>query len=110
MQTETSLSIATDSVVMVDFEMLAGMEDNAKCWGLFQIASALQFLHRDCQLLHGNPVLGYAIFTDRSGEWKLGGFELVCSLKDYYEYQVCFSRLLHLLTAFICRMEGMCFP
>jgi len=41
----------------------------------------MKFLNVDCGLLHGNLRIS-SIFTTPSGEWKLGGYETLCSLKD----------------------------
>ncbi|CAJ0643509.1 16424_t:CDS:10 [Entrophospora sp. SA101] len=50
-------------------------------WGLYKVASALKFLNGDCSIIHGNVRVS-SIFTNKAGEWKLGGFELMSSLKE----------------------------
>lgn len=32
-------------------------------------------------MVHGNVRIA-SIFTNKAGEWKLGGFELLCSMKE----------------------------
>lgn len=32
-------------------------------------------------MVHGNVRIS-SIFTNKAGEWKLGGFELLCSMKE----------------------------
>lgn len=44
--------------------------------GVSQILEALQFLNGDCGLVHGN-VTPDTIFVTESGDWKLGGMDLV---------------------------------
>jgi len=50
----------------------------ALSWGLHQVAKSLDFLNNSCNLIHNNISLG-AIFVDKAGEWKLGGFEFMYS-------------------------------
>nr|CAG8541509.1 962_t:CDS:10 [Entrophospora candida]CAG8551543.1 7581_t:CDS:10 [Entrophospora candida] len=50
-------------------------------WGLYKVASALKFLNGDCSIIHGNVRVS-SIFTNKAGEWKLGGFELMSSSKE----------------------------
>ena len=50
-------------------------------WGLYTIISAVSFLNRDCQLLHGAVSMS-SVFVTRSGDWKLANFELVSEAKD----------------------------
>ncbi|KAH7908980.1 hypothetical protein BJ138DRAFT_1067846 [Hygrophoropsis aurantiaca] len=50
-------------------------------WGLHRISVALAFINDTCASSHGN-VRTNAIFISPSGEWKLGGFELLSNPKD----------------------------
>ncbi|KIM19635.1 hypothetical protein M408DRAFT_196262 [Serendipita vermifera MAFF 305830] len=50
-------------------------------WGLHRIAVALTFLNNACASTHGNINID-SIFLSPSGEWRLGGFELLSSTKD----------------------------
>lgn len=50
-------------------------------WGLQSVAKALSFLNNNCNLVHGN-VGQHSVFVDRSGDWKLGGFELACDVSS----------------------------
>ncbi|KAG1738786.1 hypothetical protein EDB19DRAFT_1982454 [Suillus lakei] len=50
-------------------------------WGLHRISVALAFLNDSASSTHGN-VRPNAIFITPSGEWKLGGFEVLSSPKD----------------------------
>lgn len=50
-------------------------------WGLHRISVALAFLNDSASSTHGN-VRPNAVFITPSGEWKLGGFEVLSSPKD----------------------------
>jgi SCY1-like protein 1 len=50
-------------------------------WGLHRIAVALTFLNNAGGSTHGNLTID-SIFLSPSGEWRLGGFELLSSTKD----------------------------
>jgi len=50
-------------------------------WGLHRIAVAISFLNNACASTHGNLTVG-SIFLSPSGEWRLGGFDLLSSTKD----------------------------
>jgi hypothetical protein len=45
------------------------------------LQSAIKFINNDCGLVHGNVRIS-SIFTNKAGEWKLGGFELLDSMKE----------------------------
>lgn len=45
-------------------------------WGLSKITNALRFMHSDMHVSHGNIRID-SIFLAPSGEWRLGGLELV---------------------------------
>ena len=38
-------------------------------------------MNNDCDMVHGNVRIS-SIFTNKAGEWKLGGFEILCSMKE----------------------------
>ncbi|KZT04700.1 ARM repeat-containing protein [Laetiporus sulphureus 93-53] len=50
-------------------------------WGLHRISVALAFVNDSCVSTHGNVRVG-SVFIAASGEWRLGGFELLSSPKD----------------------------
>ncbi|KAL5484849.1 CEX1 [Sanghuangporus weigelae] len=50
-------------------------------WGLQRISTALAFVNDPCASTHGNVRVD-SIFLSPSGEWKLGGFELLSNSKD----------------------------
>ncbi|KAG6886293.1 hypothetical protein C0993_006703 [Termitomyces sp. T159_Od127] len=50
-------------------------------WGLHRISVALTFVNDPCASTHGKLCID-SIFISPSGEWKLGGFELLSNPKD----------------------------
>ncbi|KAI0688043.1 armadillo-type protein [Cytidiella melzeri] len=50
-------------------------------WGLHRLSIALSFVNDSCASTHGN-LRTDSIFISPSGEWKLGGFELLSNPKD----------------------------
>ncbi|PCH43923.1 ARM repeat-containing protein [Wolfiporia cocos MD-104 SS10] len=50
-------------------------------WGLHRVSVALAFVNDSCASTHGNLRVD-SIFISASGEWKLGGFEVLSSPKD----------------------------
>ena len=83
-------TIETDSNIYIVTERLTPLtwhvkrksisEETAK-WGLYSVATTLKFVNDDAKSVHG-AVRASSIFTTESGEWKLGGFELVSSMND----------------------------
>ncbi|KDQ53592.1 hypothetical protein JAAARDRAFT_183140 [Jaapia argillacea MUCL 33604] len=55
--------------------------DDWLIWGLHRISVALAFVNESCSSTHGN-IRPDSIFVSPSGEWKLGGFEVLSSPKD----------------------------
>jgi SCY1-like protein 1 len=81
-ETESQVWIITEQVdplaSRISFE--SGDED-AKIWGLSRLSTALQFIHNTGAATHGN-VRPESVFVTPSGEWRLGGFEVLSSLRD----------------------------
>ncbi|KKY23952.1 putative protein kinase family protein [Phaeomoniella chlamydospora] len=83
-------TIETDANIYIVTERLSPLswhvkrksitEETAK-WGLFTIASTLKFVNDDAKSVHG-AVRVSSVYTSESGEWKLGGFELLSSMND----------------------------
>ena len=59
---------------------LALLADESKVYGLLHVASALAFLNREGQSVHGG-LRTTTVWVTPGGEWKLGGME-VCSRLD----------------------------
>ncbi|KAI9187985.1 Nuclear aminoacylation-dependent tRNA export pathway component [Blastocladiella emersonii ATCC 22665] len=76
---DSNVYIVTDRVVACDLNA----DHRLVQLGLYKIATALHFLHKDCNVMHGN-LQPRSIFVTQAGEWKLGGFELVTPSSDAY--------------------------
>lgn len=65
-------------------------------WGFRCIILALQFMHVNGCMIHGNLGL-HAIFVMPGGDWKLGGLELACNmtLSEDVDYFVKFQHILN---------------
>ncbi|ORZ32918.1 armadillo-type protein [Catenaria anguillulae PL171] len=63
--------------------LAGGVDERLLVLGLYKIATALQFLHRDCKLAHGN-LNPKSIYVTPAGEWRLGGLELVTAASDTF--------------------------
>lgn len=48
---------------------------------LTRIQRTIKFINEDASSIHGSLKVG-SIYTSESGEWKLGGFEVLSSVKD----------------------------
>ncbi|KAI9596682.1 armadillo-type protein [Syncephalis fuscata] len=85
-ETDTHIYLATD-VIQPLRTVLNQSEQNQNliAWGLFNIAKMVHFLNNDCNLVHGNIKIS-SVFVNGAGEWKLGGLELLSSLKDEHPF------------------------
>ena len=99
-QTEANLYIVTERVVPLSWHVRRRSisEETAK-WGLYTVSvggsytiwicetdslreqSTLKFINEDASSVHG-VVRASSVFTSESGEWKLGGFEVLSSMND----------------------------
>ncbi|VEU22011.1 DEKNAAC103009 [Brettanomyces naardenensis] len=85
-QNDTNLYIITERIRPLEDALTLdypeeSFPDELITLGLYQIASALKFINVEGSSVHCN-VCKEAIFVTMSGEWKLGGFELLVSLKE----------------------------
>ncbi|KAJ3398330.1 hypothetical protein HDU80_009050 [Chytriomyces hyalinus] len=71
--TPLSLALSRDPSLAEDQNFIA--------LGLYKIASAVKFLNADVSLTHGNIRIS-SIYITKSGEWKLGGLDILSNLKD----------------------------
>ncbi|GAM20001.1 hypothetical protein SAMD00019534_031760 [Acytostelium subglobosum LB1] len=79
---ETNIYIVTEPVTPLD-ELIDDIRkyDNAISWGVYQITKALSFANNDVNLAHGN-VNTTTVFVTKAGDWKLGGLDLLCDIRD----------------------------
>lgn len=98
-KTENHIYVATERVVPLNWSVRRKSLSVETCkWGLFTVAvllhfslvlptlsssfqTTLAFIHDEAVSVHGNVRLA-SIFTSKSGEWRLGGFETLSSMKD----------------------------
>jgi SCY1-like protein 1 len=57
------------------------LSEQSLTWGLYNVAKTLKFINSEASSVHGN-VRASSIFTSDSGEWKLGGLEILSSMKE----------------------------
>lgn len=50
-------------------------------WGLHSVAKTLKFINDEAASVHGN-IRASSIFTSESGEWKIGGLDILSSMKE----------------------------
>lgn len=81
-ETDVNIYIVTERVTPLSWQVKRRSlsEETAK-WGLHTVASTLKFVNDDASSVHG-CVRVSSVYTGESGEWKLGGFDILSSMKD----------------------------
>ncbi|KAG9099219.1 hypothetical protein FS749_001786 [Ceratobasidium sp. UAMH 11750] len=86
-ETETSIHIVTERVqpLWAALEQWSGKPAKSReewlIWGLHRISTALAFINDACQSSHG-MIRVESIFISPSGEWRLGGLDLMSNPTD----------------------------
>ncbi|KAG6296908.1 hypothetical protein E4U45_005634 [Claviceps purpurea] len=81
-ETETYIYIATERVVPLRWHVKRkSLAPETIKWGLHSVAKTVKFINTDASSIHGNLKVG-SVYTSESGEWKLGGFEVLSSVKE----------------------------
>ncbi|KAI9811626.1 MAG: hypothetical protein M1827_005375 [Pycnora praestabilis] len=81
-ETETYIYIATERLTPLRWHVRRkSMSTEMIKWGLYSAASTLKFINDEASSVHGNFRLS-SLFTSESGEWKVGGLEVLSSMKD----------------------------
>ncbi|PLB37326.1 COPI-interacting protein CEX1 [Aspergillus candidus] len=81
-ETETNLYIVTERVVPLSWHVKRrSLSEETSKWGLYTVASTLKFINDDATSVHG-AVRASSIYASESGEWKLGGFDVLSSMND----------------------------
>ncbi|KAI8971405.1 armadillo-type protein [Pilobolus umbonatus] len=80
-ETEQTIMFATEPVEPLSNQINQDPNPNLILWGLYKIANVLKFINNDCGMVHGNVRIS-SIFTNKAGEWKLGGLELLSSMSE----------------------------
>ncbi|KAL3424429.1 hypothetical protein PVAG01_03710 [Phlyctema vagabunda] len=81
-ETETYIYVATERVVPLRWHIKRkSMSPETLKWGLFCVAQTVKFINDEASSIHGTLRVG-SIYTSESGEWRVGGFEVLSSIKD----------------------------
>ncbi|KAJ3749224.1 armadillo-type protein [Lentinula detonsa] len=86
-ESDTTVLIMTERVRPLEFILQAwaskGVHEREDwiIWGLHRISVALAFINESCASTHG-AIRTKSVFLSLSGEWKLGGFEVLSNPKD----------------------------
>ena len=92
---ETELVFATEKVQtlrswlesdvfreMAEAEDRGGELEDTVAWGMHCLLSALKFLHEDCRSAHNNACLDTIFVSGVTGDWKLGGLDMLGRARD----------------------------
>ncbi|KRZ59543.1 N-terminal kinase-like protein, partial [Trichinella nativa] len=84
-QTDSLIYIVTEAVVpftsyVKNLKEFSNFQEVAS-WGLYSVANAVSFLSQDVKCVHNN-INCHSVFVNKSGEWKLFGFEYLISYED----------------------------
>ncbi|KAK5127664.1 hypothetical protein LTR85_007005 [Meristemomyces frigidus] len=81
-ETDQLIYIATERVTPLPWstKRKALSEESLK-WGLHNVAKTLKFVNDEASSVHGN-IRASSIFTSESGEWKVGGLDILSSMKE----------------------------
>ncbi|KAF8590947.1 ARM repeat-containing protein [Ramaria rubella] len=82
-ETDTTIQLVTERVQPLGTAIRNSPQakEDWLVWGLHRIATALAFVNDSCASTHGN-VRVESVFVASSGEWRLGGFEVLSNAKD----------------------------
>ncbi|KAF2086151.1 ARM repeat-containing protein [Saccharata proteae CBS 121410] len=81
-ETETYIYIATERLTPLGWHTRRkSLAEETIKWGLHNVAKTLKFINGDAVSVHGS-VRTSSVFTSESGEWKLGGFDVLSSMKE----------------------------
>lgn len=81
-ETESYIYLATERVIPLEWSVRRKALSEETCkWGLYTVANTVAFINDEASSVHGNVRLS-SIFMSGSGEWKMGGFEILSSVKD----------------------------
>ena len=81
-QTDQLIYIATERITPLQWSTRRkALSEQSLLWGLHNVAKTLKFINSEATSVHGN-VRASSIYTSESGEWKLGGLEILSSMKE----------------------------
>jgi SCY1-like protein 1 len=81
-ETESNIHIVTEKVTPLSWHVKRkSLSEETIKWGLYTVSSTLKFVNDDASSVHGCVKVS-SIYTSESGEWKLGGFDILSSMKE----------------------------
>jgi SCY1-like protein 1 len=81
-QTDAYIYIATERLSPLSWHVKRkSLTEETIKWGLHNIAKTLKFVNTEATSIHG-CIRPASIFFSESGEWKLGGFDALSSVKE----------------------------
>ncbi|KLU86503.1 SCY1 protein kinase [Magnaporthiopsis poae ATCC 64411] len=81
-ETDTYIYIATERLVPLSWHVKRkSLSPETLKWGLYSVARTVKFINDEASSIHGNLTVS-SIYTSESGEWKLGGFDVLSNIKD----------------------------
>ncbi|KAK3307994.1 armadillo-type protein [Chaetomium strumarium] len=81
-ESDSYIYIATERVVPLRWHVKRkSLSPETAKWGLYSIARTVKFINDEASSVHGSLKVA-SVYTTESGEWKLGGFEVLSNVKD----------------------------
>ncbi|KAK0626910.1 armadillo-type protein [Immersiella caudata] len=81
-ESDSYIYIATERLVPLRWHVKRkSLSPETAKWGLYSVAKTVKFINDDAASIHGNLKVA-SVYTSESGEWKLGGFEVLSNVKD----------------------------
>ncbi|KAK4219558.1 armadillo-type protein [Rhypophila decipiens] len=81
-ETDAYIYIATERLVPLRWHVKRkSLSPETAKWGLYTVAKTIKFINDEASSVHGNLKVA-SVYTSESGEWKLGGFEVLSNVKD----------------------------
>ncbi|KAK3899855.1 armadillo-type protein [Staphylotrichum tortipilum] len=81
-ESDSYIYIATERVVPLRWHVKRkSLTPETAKWGLYSIARTIKFINDEASSVHGSLKVA-SVYTTESGEWKLGGFEVLSNVKD----------------------------
>ncbi|KAF1990937.1 ARM repeat-containing protein [Aulographum hederae CBS 113979] len=81
-ETDAYIYIATERLTPLAWHTKRkSLAEETLKWGLYSVARTLKFINGEASSIHG-CLRSSSVFTSESGEWKLGGFDLLSSVKE----------------------------
>ncbi|KAK4121403.1 ARM repeat-containing protein [Parathielavia appendiculata] len=81
-ETDSYIYIATERIVPLRWHVKRkSLSPETAKWGLYSVARTIKFINDEASSVHGSLKVA-SVYTTESGEWKLGGFEVLSNVKD----------------------------